>query len=579
MRCLFILLCCLLCVSSYAADTSAPDGLTPYGLSPYGLAMHGAPKYSAASPHLDYANPTAPKGGHITYSAIGSFDTVNPYTIKGKAAFGLNLVTDRLMARTWDEPFTLYPLIAQSYAIAPDRSWISFTLNPKARFHDGSAITLDDIEFSFTTLRDHGRPNMQAVYKLVSKVTRTDKDTIRFDFAPGYDQETAMILALMPILSQSYWQDKNFDETTLTAPLGNGPYQIKTINPGRSITYSRAKNYWAADHLTRAGHNNFDEITYEYFRDENIAREAFKAGNITLRSEPSLSHWMNSYNVPAAQSDQLIKDVIPHQRPEKAEGLIFNTRRAPFDDIRVRQALGLLLDADWINQNLYFGQFKRINSYYPNAPLAWDASDQNAVNQNTQNLRQKRREAEKLFQDAGWTLERGTRVKDGQPMRFEILLSSPKDEKIAIAYKNALRKAGIEINIRSLDTAAFRDRLNNYDFDMVFYFWLSSLSPGTEQMLYYSCEAGKQIARWNFPGICDAEIDALAASIPQATTRAQLVNAVKKLDHKLIQGHYMIPLFYSGADRYAYWQPVKRPEKTPLYGAVLETWWMDQNQE
>lgn len=532
----------------------------------FGLAMHGTPKYSAQDTHVDYANPSAPKYGSITYSAIGSYDTLNPYTIKGKAAAGLNLVTDRLMARVWDEPFTMYPLIAKSYEMGPNRNWISFTLDERARFHDGSPITVDDVFFSFNMLRNHGRPNMQSIYKLVDNISSPKANTIRFELKAGHDQETALILAMMPIFSKNDWRGKDFSQTTLTPPMGSGPYKIKTVDAGRSITYERVKDYWAAETITRSGHHNFNTITYNYFRDENIAREAFKSGNISLRLETSLAHWEKSY--PRGRS--IIKDPITHSRPEKARGFIFNTRRAPFDDINVRKALNLLLDADWINNNLYYGRYNRINSYYPNSELAW-----NGAPKNNYSARENQKQARTLLQQSGWSLQNGKWRKNQRPLSFEILLSTPSDEKIALAFKNNLKKAGIDVQIRTLDTAAFRDRLNQYDFDMTIYYWLSSLSPGTEQILYYGCEAGKQVARWNFPGICDPEIDSLAKSISLSTSRQSLVSATQSLDQKLIAGQYMIPLFYSGIDRYAYHAPIQRPSKTPLYGAVLETWWMD----
>ncbi len=540
---------------------------------PYGLAMHGAPKYTKDSPHLDYANPDAPKGGHLTRAAIGRFDTLNPLTIKGNAAQGLGLTTDRLMARVWDEPFTMYPLIAERYDIADDRSWIRFHLNPAARFHDGSPIHVADVEFSFETLKAYGRPNMRRIYKLVDHIDKT-KHSITFYFGAGYDQETALILAMMPVLSRAYWEDKTFDETTLTPPLSNGPYKIKSIDPGRSITYERVKNYWAADHLTRKGVNNFDEITYEYFRDEGVAFEAFKSGRLSLWLENDIARWMSSYNIPAVHSGKIEREDILHQRPEKAKGFIFNTRRPPFDDIRVRKALGLLLDEYWINKNLFHNQYNRIKSYYPNSEL----SAESYAAEPPYNRRTSTREAYQLLDEAGWSVAQNKkRIKDGKSLSFEILLSSPDDEKIALIFKRALEKAGITPQIRVLDRAAYLARMNDYDFDMSLYYWQSSLSPGTEQILYYNCESAKQKARWNFPGICTDEIDRLTHQIAASTDRDSLVKTVKALDAQLMTGHYMIPLFYSGADHYAYWQPIKHPENTPIYGAVLETWWMDQN--
>ena len=532
----------------------------------FGLAMHGTAQYSAEDAHLSYANPNAPKGGHFKHSAIGTFDTLNPYTIKGKAARGLNLTTDRLMARVWDEPFTMYPLIAQSYSMPEDRSAIAFTLNPKARFHDGSPITVDDVEYSFETLREFGRPNMRRIYQLVTEVTKTDT-SITFSFGEGYDQETALIVAMMPVISKTYWQNLNFESTTLIPPLSNGPYRIEKVDPGRSITYARVADYWAKDLLTNTGHHNPDRITYTYFRDDGVALEGFKAGTTNIRFEPNIARWHTAY----PDMKGIVKHSIAHQRPEKARGLIFNTRRPPFDDIRVRAALNMLLDRDWIAKNIYYGEFKPINSYFPNSPLAAQI-----IESPPPSRRAAIRAAYNKLDEAGWIIDNGKRVKDGQPFGFEILLGAPEDEKIALNFKQSLAKAGITANIRVLDTAAYRGRLNEYDFDMTLYHWQNSLSPGTEQQLYWTCEAASQPARWNFPGICDPEVDALAASIAQATSREDLVHTAQALDLKLTQGVYMIPLFYSGTDRYASAPQIKRPQDTPLYGAVQETWWIEK---
>ena len=561
--------------------------------------MHGTPKYTQNDTHLHYANPDAPKGGTLTLDAIGSFDTLNPYNIKGTAAKGLNLVFDRLMARVWDEPFTMYPLIAERVEVPDDRSSITVHINPKARFHDGTAITADDVIFSFETLKEKGRPNMRQIYKLVKTVEKRGALTVHFAFGEGYDRETAMIVAMMPVLSKAYWTGKAFDQTTLEMPLQSGPYKITQIDPGKKIVLERVKDYWAADLLTAVGHNNFDRIVYDYYRDDHIAFEAFKAGEIGLRREYDAGKWESAYDFPALFEGKVIKEGLSHGRPEKVRALIFNTRRAPFDDIRVRKAFNLLLDADWINKNLYHGKNKRIESYFANSELAatgspspaelailepyraqlpaevfgpaWKAPSSSTPPQ----LRTNMREADRLLKEAGWLVVDGKRVKDGKPFKFEILLGAPEDEKIALNFKRTLDKMGIEVVIRVLDTAAFTGRLNEYDYDMTLYFWLSTLSPGTEQPLYWGCAAADQPSRWNFAGVCNPAIDSLAGSIASAKTREDLVARVHALDRILMHGQYMIPLFYGGEDYVSYWKPVQKPTETPLYGMVLETWWMN----
>ena len=542
--------------------------------SQFGIAMHGEPKYTAKDTHLDYANPNAPQGGKITMAAIGTFDTLNPYSIKGKAALGLNLVYDRLMARVWDEPFTMYPLIAQSYDIPDDRSSITFHLNPKAQFHDGTPITTNDVAFSFETLKNEGRPNMRAVYRLVKSVDVKDKQTITFAFGEGHDRETALILAMMPILSKAYWDGKTFDQTTLENPILNGPYRIKSIDPGRSVTYERVKDYWAKDLLPNIGHFNIDEITYDYFRDDGVALEAFAAGTLDLRREGDISKWDNDYNIPAVQAGEVVKEALPHGRPEPARGFIFNTRRAPFDDIRVREALSLMLDRHKINALLFNNQKRFITSYFPNSPFEAIAFRQPPELGQT-DIRANMRKAASLLKEAGWSVENGRQMKNGKPLSFELLLQTPEDEKIALNFAQNLKRLGIDMRIRVTDSADFLRRINAYDYDMVLHQWLSSLSPGTEQWIYWSCESAEQQGRFNYAGICDPNIDALAAKVPQTTTREELVSTMQALDAKLLEGHYMIPLFYLGKDFAAYKNTIHHPDKTPLYGMVLETWWMD----
>jgi len=568
-----------------------------------GLAMHGQPKYNSADTHLDYANPDAPKGGHLKTATIGTFDTLNPYSIKGKAAKGLNLVYDRLMARVWDEPFTMYPLIAEKIHIPEDRSAITVFINPKARFHDGSAITAEDVIFSFETLKTDGRPNMRQIYKLVNEIKKIDEHTVTFSFGEGYDEETVMIIALMPVLSKTYWENRTFDKTTLEKPVLNGPYRIKDFDPGRKITYERTPDYWAKDLLTNVGHHNFDEITYEYYRDDTVAFEAFKTGDISLRREWDAGKWASAYDFPAASDKRVKLESLKHGRPERARALIFNTRRAPFDDIRVRKALNLLFDFEWVNQNIFHSQYKRSNSFFPNSQLTAPSKPSEAelkilepfkvklapevfgsipaqpTNTSAQERRANMRKANQLLQEAGWIIENGKRIKNGEVFSFEIIIDAPENEKIALHFKRALQKMGIDVLIRTLDAAAYRSRLNEYDFDMTLYYWLSSLSPGTEQNLYWSCKAAEEPSRWNYPGICNEAIDSLAGSIATSKTREELVTRMHALDRLLMHGHYVIPLYYGGLDYVGYWNPIQRPDKTPLYGMVMETWWMNSEKE
>lgn len=541
----------------------------------YGLAMNGTPKYDAAVDHLDYVNPKAPKQGALVQAGLGTFDTLNPFNIKGTAAQGLSLVHDRLMQRVWDEPFTMYPLIAEKIDVPADRSAITFFLNPNARFQDGSPITADDVIFTFNTLKEKGRPNMRRVYGLVKQVEKRDDLTVHFALSDSYDRETIMIIAMMPVLSKAWWENKDFNTTSLEIPNANGAYKITSIDPGRKIVYERDKDYWARDLFVNKGQFNFDKMVFDYYRDDTVAFEAFKAGEFDLRREWDAGKWATGYNFPAVKNGAVKTEALQHGRPEKVRSFIFNIRRAPFDDIRVREALGLALDFEWINTNLYHGLYKRVNSYYPNSELAagdWVPPSHKTPEESRANLRK----ADQLLKDAGWVVLNGKRVKQSNPktaLSFEIMLGAPDDEKVALAFVRNLKRLGIEPRVRVLDAAAFTGRLNDYDYDMVLHHWLSTLSPGTEQILYYGCEAGKQKARFNFPGICDPKIDELALSIPAAPTRADMVSRLHELDRTLLAGHYMIPLNYPGVDYVAYKNSLKHPENIPLYGMVLESWW------
>lgn len=538
--------------------------------------MTGTPKYAASSPHLDYANPDAPKGGTLKQAAIGTFDTINPYNIKGKSALGMDQVTDRLMVRVWDEPFTMYPMIAQSVDVPDDRSAITFHLNPEARFHDGSPITSDDVEFTYKTLMEYGRPNMRRIYKLVTKVEKPDARTITFKLGEGHDRETVMILTLMPVLSKAYWTDKNFDETTLTPFVSSGPYKIASIEPGRRIVYEKVDDYWAADLMPNRGHFNFDKLVYDYYRDDGVAFESFKSGDLNFRREWDAGQWKSGYDFPALKEGKVVAEPLPHGRPDRVRGFIFNTRREPFKDIRVRQAFNLLFDFDWVNQNLYYGLYGHINSYFPNTELAATDTPPPIDNSTPELKREHMKAADELLRASGWIVKNGIRVneKTGAPLTFEIMLNDPSDEKIALSFVRSLKRMGITPRVRSLDSAAFLGRLNQYDFDMTLYYWMSTLSPGTEQYLYWSCEAADQPSRWNYAGICDKKIDLLSKSIASAKSRNELVANVRALDAALMAGSYMIPLYYNPQDFVAYWKPLAHPDTMPLYGTVIETWWM-----
>lgn len=534
--------------------------------------MHGETKYNDQSPYLEYANPNAQKGGNLKQSAIGTFDTLNPFSLKGQAPLNMNLVNDRLMRRVWDEPFTLYPLIAEKVEIPEDRSAVTFHLNPKAQFHDGTKINADDVLFSYKTLKEHGRPNMRKIYKLIEKAKKIDNHTIRFTFGEGHDRETVMIVAMMPVLSKTFWIQHDFDAALTKAPLGNGPYRVKEFDLGRKIIYERVPDYWAKDLFVNKGHYNFNTISFDYYRDDTIALEALKKGDLNLRREWNVSKWRTQYSdIPS----DLLKSELRHKRPERAEGFIFNLRRPPFDNADVRKALSLAFHHEWVAKNLYDETFTRINSIFPNSVLTAPFKNKH----DTPNFRQRLRDASNLLKKSEWNIVDRKRVNTttDQPFEFELIVSKPRDEKIALTYQRALERLGIKMNVRNLDAATFQNRKTSYDYDMLAFHWQNSLSPGTEQRLYWSCEAAKEQARFNYSGICLPELDELSNKIADAKSYDELTEYAHNIDRIVRKQNLFIPLFYKDSDYIAHHQNIERPQITPIYGAVLETWWMKKN--
>ncbi len=550
-----------LCANSSASNNDAKR------LPQHAITMHGQPKYQEDFLHLDYANPDAPKGGTLTQSASGSFDTLNPYNIKGVKASGLTYLYDPLMRRVWDEPFGLYGLIAESVEIAPDRSEITYTLNPDARFHDGSQITSEDVAFSFEMHKTHGKPVTRQVYGLVKEVDIQSPRRIRFVFGEGYDAETAMILSIMRIVPKSYWHDKDFAATTLEPPLGNGPYKVSSLDPGRQITYERVQDYWAADLPVNKGHYNYDRLVYDYFRDNTVAFQALKAGAIDIWREQDIARWITGYN----STKDISQNAFKHGRPEWLKALIPNGAKPLFEEKSVRQALWLAFPYEWVNKNLYHDAYEPITSLFPNSELAAD----NAFlkSQLNQPQRTRLRQANQLLQKAGWRVKDGILQKDGQIFTFEILLNNPEDEKIALTYKRNLSRLGIDASVRAVDSAQFLGRLNEFDYDMVFYRWINSLSPGNEQAIYWGTAAADQFGTRNYARVKDQEVDDAIHALVNAVSRAELIDAARKLDRKVLEDYRIIPLFYAGKDLIATRPSIAIPENTPVYGPVIETWW------
>ena len=568
--------------------------------SSHGIAMHGDLKYGADFRHLDYVNPDAPKGGQLRRAVRGTFDNLNPFLIKGVPAHGRHLVFESLLKRTWDEPFSLYGLIAETVSVPDDRSSVTFTLRPEARFHDGRPITVEDVLFSWETLKEKGRPNHRLYYKQVRHIERPGERSIRFVFdAASPDRELPLILGLMPIISKSYYAEVEFEKTTLVPPVGSGPYRIEKVDAGRSIVYRRDPGYWGRNLAVNRGQHNFDRVRYDYYRDGDVMIEAFKAGEYDLRLEFSGQRWAIAYDFPAAADGRVKREILPNGRPSGMSALVFNARREIFADRRVRFALAHAFDFTAVNKTLLHGAYRRTRSIFDNSELGSRGVPQGrelALLEPFRSslppelfeepyrppgdggrVRVNLRAAKRILAGAGWVVRDGAlrRTEDGLGMAFEILLVDPANEKIALAFARNLRRLGVEARVRTVDTPQFQNRRNTYDFDMIVYRWGMSLSPGNEQAFYWGSKAAGQEGTRNYPGIRNPAVDRLIERMTEAREREVFVDVVRAMDRVLLWGHHFVPLYYLQGDRVAYWNRFGRPRVTPLYGVVIDAWWED----
>ena len=566
----------------------------------HGIAMHGDPKYDAGFRHLDYVNPDASKGGELRRAATGTFDNLNPFIIKGVPARGRHLVFESLLKRTWDEPFSLYGLIAQSIEVPDDRSSVTFVLRPEARFHDGRPVTVDDVVFSWETLKEQGRPNHRLYYRQVRRIERPDARSIRFVFdTTSPDRELPLIMGLMPILSKAYYASVEFERTTLVPPVGSGPYRVDSVDAGRGITYRRDPEYWGRHLPINRGQHNFDRIRYDYYRDGDVMMEAFKAGEYDLRLEFSGKRWATAYDFPAVAEGRVKLERLPHGRPSGMSALVFNMRREIFADRRVRHGLAHAFDFASINKTLLHGAYERTGSIFDNSELGSRGVPQARERDLLEpfrgqlprevfgetyrppavdgGIRANLKAALRLLTEAGWEVRNGSlrRAEDGLPMAFEILLVDPANEKIALSFARSLERLGVQVRVRTVDTSQYQYRLTAYDFDMIVYRWGMSLSPGNEQAFYWGTQAAAQEGTRNYPGIRDPVVDRLIDLMTKARERDAFVDIVRAMDRVLLWGHYFIPLYHLKDDRVAYWDRFGRPDVTPLYGIVVETWWED----
>ena len=567
----------------------------------HALAMHGAPALPAGFTHMPYANPDAPKGGRLVWGILGTFDSLNPQIVRGLAVQQIRgFVVESLMARGNDEAFTLYGLLARSVETDDSRSYVTFRLDPKARFADGRPVTAEDVLFSWALLRDKGRPNHRQYYSKVAKAEAPDPLTVRFDFGGANDRELPLILGLMPVLPRHAVDPATFEETTMTGPVGSGPYRVTAVRPGASVTLTRNPDYWGRDLPANRGLWNFDEVRLDFYRESNGLFEAFKRGLYDFRIEHEPLRWHDGYDFPAARSGEVIRDTITTGLPQPSEFLVFNTRRPVFSDIRVRQALTLLFDFEWINRNYFFGLYARAAGFFAGSELSAyarpaDADERELLKPFTARIspdildgsyrlpvtdgsgrdRTTLRQALRLLSEAGYDLDgtilrqRSTRT----PLTFEILATTRDQERIALAYQRDLKRAGIEASVRAVDPVQFDQRRLGYEFDMLQNRWDQSLSPGNEQSFYWGSQAADIPGTRNYMGARDPAIDAMIAALLEARERPAFVPAVRALDRALMSGFYAIPVFNAQQQWIARWNRIEKPEATALSGYLPETWW------
>jgi peptide/nickel transport system substrate-binding protein len=567
----------------------------------YAIAMHGAPALPADFTHMPYADPDAPKGGRLVQGILGTFDSLNPLIVRGLAVQQIRgFVVESLMARGNDEAFTLYGLLARSVETDDARSYVTFRLDPRARFSDGQPVTAEDVVFSWALLRDHGRPNHRQYYAKVVKAEAIDPLTVRFDFGTAGDRELPLILGLMPVLPKHAVDVATFEDTTMTAPIGSGPYRVGAVKPGASVTLTRNPDYWARDLAVSRGLWNFDEIRLDFYREANGHFEAFKRGLYDFRVETEPLRWHDGYDFPAARDGEVIRDAIKTGMPQPSEFLVFNTRRPMFSDVRVRQALTLLFDFEWINQNYFFGLYGRSASYFAGSELSaygrpaddrerallkpyasqmradiLDGSYRLPVTDGSGRDRDTLRRALSLLSQAGYDLD-GTVLRQRAtkaPLAFEILVTTRDQERIALAYLRDLKRAGIEATVRAVDPVQFDQRRLGFDFDMIQNRWDQSLSPGNEQSFYWGSEAAGIQGTRNYMGAKDPAIDAMIAAILEAREHPAFVSAVRALDRTLMSGFHAIPLFSVQEQWIARWNRIQSPKATALTGYLPETWW------
>ncbi len=571
----------------------------------HGIAMHGEPKYAEDFINVEYIGLNYLKGGSIVRSAIGTYDSFNPFILKGTAAAGISGLYETLTTGSSDEAFTEYGLLAEKIEWPDDRSWVAFTIRSEAVWHDGKKITADDVVWSFNTLMEKGHPFYKYYYGDVSEVIKVNKLKVRFNFKTNTNKELVLIIGQLPVLPKHYWENKNFEETTLDIPIGSGPYKIKSFDSGRSITYELDENYWgfSASIPIKIGKDNYGTIRYDYYKDRGIEREAFKSGEIDFFSENSSKEWATAYDINALNKGLIKKELINHENPQGMQGFAFNIRKDKFKDRRVRKALSYAFDFEWSNKNLFFDAYKRTDSFFENSELAssglpskeelnylnpyFDVLPKeifteeyiNPVTDGSGYMRMQLQEASKLLKESGWELDDGRLLHSStkEPFEFEILLRSPAFERIVFPFKDNLEKLGIIAEVRTIDSAQYQKRMETFDFDMVVQTFGQSLSPGNEQRNFWGSDAADTDGSRNIIGIKNYAIDGLIESLINASDREELITITKALDRVLLWNYYVIPQWHISSYRVLYWDFFDQPQIKPKYSLGFDTWWINQN--
>lgn len=567
---------------AFAEESSNPIDPLPMV---HGISMHQNLKYPKDFKHFDYANPNAKKGGDLHLRNIGTFDSLNPYLLKGTPSpYLMGRVYGSLMKRNKDEPFSLYGFIAESIQVPEDRSYIIFHINPLAKFEDGTSIKADDVVFTFNTLKEKAGPHIKMLYNKAKQIEKLGDLSVKLILdQEKSDRETVLLLAMMPVLSKSFFEKHVFEESGHIFPLSSGPYRVKKFDPGKEITYERVKDFWAENLPCMKGQNNFDNLIVTSYRDENIALEAFKAGGYDLIHETDFAKWEKDYNIPAVKEGKIKKIVMPHKRPMGMFGIALNMRRPPFDNVKLRQGLIMLFDHQWMIENYFNNSYIPTTSFFSNCDFEAKGQATGKVKEiletykdkiplkafdapKVQNLasRERLKAALELFNEAGWHIvgKHLTNIKTKEKLSFEVLIGLKPLEKIALGYANMLQKAGIELNVRYVDSSQFTKRKDEYDFDAVIHLWGVTYSPGKELNYFWATEAADKEGTRNYPGIKNTVVDDIIQKIIEQTNYNDYVAYIQSLDRVLWSGDYIVPLVYWNKDHFAYWNKFKIPDVT-----------------